>query len=75
MFSKSLKGVCKNKFKARCLFVNQSENRARSAPTPKASSELFLHRKSYNPLSREPNDEDRMSVYNELSGYGKFTGM
>ena len=41
---------------------------------PKSSSELFPVSKAYNPLSRQPNNEDRAWLYNELSGYGKFTG-
>ena len=48
---------------------NQTEVKQTSA------SELFPASKSYNPLSCEPNNEDRAWLYNELSGYGKFTGV
>ena len=39
------------------------------------AAEMFPSKKCFNPLSRQPNNEDRSFLYKEFSGFGMFTGL
>ena len=53
--------------------LNANGGKKQTEVKPKSANELFPASKSCNPLSREPNNEDRAWLYDELSGYGNFT--
>ena len=52
--------------------------RKKAAETVQAAAEMFPpseKKRMYNPLAKDPNEEDRAWLYDQLKDYGKFTGL